>query len=80
MAILSDLPPESALCLLCDQPATGTLAAPAVVDPAKREHMTPAVMRHVRRVLSEGIALCESCGTACSYDIGRTDSEIGGES
>lgn len=49
MAILNDLPPESALC-------------------------------HVRRVLSEGIALCESCGTACSYDIGRTDSEIGGES
>ena len=79
MAILNELGVGDApMCRLCASPSTGTLAGPAVVDPWTREQMTPEVMRHVRRVLRAGDALCEPCGDACSYDVGRDDSEIGG--
>lgn len=79
MAILNDLPAGDApTCRLCTSVATGTLAGPAVVDPWTREQLTAAVVANTRRVLRSGDPLCESCGNACSYDVGRADSEIGG--
>lgn len=65
---LSEGAPSS--CHLCDQAPEGALGGPAVVDPWSRAQRTPPVVANLRRVLKAGDALCQSCGDACSYDVG----------